>query len=639
MKRLVPLIAATVLIATALVLYAGALSGPFAYDDREVITGDLPRLLEGPWHQGLARAVSSARPVAMLSFAANYWARGLDPWGFRLVNILLHGATGFLLFLFLRDLLSLPAARFPRRSTGQAAFFCALVWLAHPLDTQSVTYIVQRMNAMASAFFLLALVLYVRARLAGPVRRRAFLFALCGASGLAAVGSKETAATLPVFLFLVEWFFFQELSWQWLRSRARFLAAGLAGLALLALLLLDWNPLARLALDYRHRDFTMGQRVMTEWRVVVQYLGQFLLPLPSRLSLVHDVPVSRGLLAPPSTLAAGLFLLALAAGAAVLARRFRLAAFAVFWLLGNLAMESSVVGLDLMFEHRMYLPSMLLPVALAAPLYRRLPPRAVSAGLCAAALVLGAWTVQRNQVWTSALALWEDAAAKAPESALVHNNLATAFWEKGDAERALGEFRRAADLDPDYYLAQYNLGVALREMGRVSEAAGRFAAALAIEPENLTAVNDLATALLSLGRAGEAREVLERGLDQNPDSAPLHANLGLAWLALGDREKAVAQVFEAIQIDPGFLDGQLNMAVVLAALGRSRDAVGHLRQALAINPDDAQVHANLGTLLLHLGETREAARHLARALELAPASRTACQGMKRLKELERPPSR
>ncbi|MBW1713114.1 MAG: hypothetical protein JRJ59_08210, partial [Deltaproteobacteria bacterium] len=191
------LVAAALFMAVAaLALYRPSLSGPFLYDDLSVVTDRGP-VYSGDLFRDLAEIWKSRRSVSVATFAANHALHGYDTLGYHLVNVAVHALAGFFLFLFLRATLLFPTEKTRKDSAAWAAFLGALLWLAHPLATQSVSYVIQRMNALAALFFLACLFFYAQARLAGPGRGKTIRFAVSGACGLLALGSKENAATLP----------------------------------------------------------------------------------------------------------------------------------------------------------------------------------------------------------------------------------------------------------------------------------------------------------------------------------------------------------------------------------------------------------------------------------------------------------
>ena len=193
------------------------------------------------------------RPVAYISFALNYYLHQYDVLGYHLVNILIHVTTGILLYLFVKTTLSLPSLRSRYESYRWTPFITALIWLVHPIQTQSVTYIVQRMNSMAAMFYVLSLLLYARARLVEEKRQKWALFGCCILAGILSLGSKEIGATLPFFIFLFEWFFFQDLSWSWVKRYS----FPLIIIVVIGFVYLGIHPLETILTTYETRDFTL----------------------------------------------------------------------------------------------------------------------------------------------------------------------------------------------------------------------------------------------------------------------------------------------------------------------------------------------------------------------------------------------
>jgi len=194
-------------------IYSNTLEAPFYFDD-------LPNIVQNPHIrlteltlEDLTRAGfkshSSSRPIANITFALNYYLQQYDVTGYHVINIIIHLLTGIFLYFFIRITLHLSIPESPNPSI--ISFFAALLWLVHPIQTQSVTYIVQRMNSMAAMFYILSLLLYVCGRLARQNRIMWPYFGGCAVAGVLAMGCKQIAATLPFFLLLYEWYFFQDL--------------------------------------------------------------------------------------------------------------------------------------------------------------------------------------------------------------------------------------------------------------------------------------------------------------------------------------------------------------------------------------------------------------------------------------------
>jgi Flp pilus assembly protein TadD len=590
------LIAASVVILVFL-LYASSLKGPFTFDDWYNIRNNEHLRVTNLWPTELLRAgLSSVLPtrlVAYASFAANYYLHEFDTFGYRLVNVFIHLTTGLLLYALVDTTLRLPALSHRHYRHREIAFFVALIWLVHPLATQSVAYIVQRMNSMATMFYIASLLLFVRGRLQDGRWAWAF-FGASAISGFLALGSKENAATLPVVMLLYEWYFLQDLDGAWLRRRVLTGLGVLLALSLVVVAFMGTNPVQALLSEYDRYDFTMKQRVLTELRVVLHYLSLILLPHPSRLSVDKDFALSDSLLAPPTTMLSLLAVGSMLGLAVASARKERLLSFCVLWFLGNLVIESSVYPLEIIYDHRTYLPSIGVCVVIvlgAASL--RAPPWAGRAALALFATVLSLWTYQRARLWGDEVALWQDVVEKAPGLARARVNLGDAYWRTGEVESASLQFRQALGITSRYPRAQNNLGSVLIEMGRESEAVEHLSEAIRLDPEYMDA----------------------------------HYNLGVALGVLGQTDEAVPVLRRAVELDPSHALAQRNLGVLLFNAGRPDEAAEHLARAAALQPHDGAVRTDLGAALLAAGRADAAAQQFREALRRQPDLPRAQRGL------------
>ncbi|MGA7144630.1 MAG: hypothetical protein WBY47_09030, partial [Desulfobacterales bacterium] len=228
----------------------------------------------------------------------------------------------------------------------------------------------QRMNGMAAMFYILSLLFYIKARLSNPKGKKTALFLACILSGMLSLGSKEIAATLPFFIFLYEWYFFQDVNLNWLKRNSIYFLCLLFIIGFAALFFLGGHPIKSILSAYSHRDFTLWQRVLTEFRVVIYYIGLILFPYPMHLNLLHDFSISHSFLDPITTLFSFVAIAGLLATAIRLAKKERLISFCILWFLGNLFIESSVIGLEIIYEHRLYLPSMFFILIFVSLIYR-----------------------------------------------------------------------------------------------------------------------------------------------------------------------------------------------------------------------------------------------------------------------------
>jgi Flp pilus assembly protein TadD len=604
-------------------IYSNTLQNPFVLDDIRSIQHNSHIRVNRLNFEAIKRAGFEGplpqRPLANISFALNFYVHQLDVAGYHVLNILIHIACGLFLYLLVKTTLNSPALRTRSHPYAWTPLLTTVIWLVHPIQIQSVTYVVQRMNSLAAMFYVLSLLLYARARQTEQRLPGYALFAGCIISGTLALGSKEIAATLPAIILLYEWYFLQDLSWIWLKRRLALIAAVVAVIALVGLSYLDFQPLEKILNSYGGRDFTVIQRVLTEFRVIVFYISLILLPHPARLNLDHHVTVSHSLFDPITTVPAIGFIAGLVVLALYTARRQRLMSFCFLWYLGNLIIESSVIGLEIIFEHRNYLPSMFLILMVVMPVDRFIRRPGAKAGILAAvALVLCIWTYDRNALWRDPVTLWRDCAAKSPNKARPHNNLGAALARRGSFAEAVVNYRKVLLLKPDYAEAHYGLGAIRQRQGRFESAQRHYVDALNSKPDYPEAHHNLGVLLYRQGRLQAAVEHYRAALRIKADYAQAHNNLGAAFDDLGQIDRALYHYREALKIEPNLAGAHNNLGIALAMQGDLKAAISHFSEALRINPDDALTHSNQGNALAGAGRYAEATRHYHAALQINP---------------------
>jgi len=614
------LMAAAILV---FLIYSNTLKGPFVFDGvRNIEKNQHIRLTEITM-EGMGRAgfqsPSSNRPVANISFALNYYFHRYNVFGFHIVNIIIHITTGLLLYLFLKSTLSLPAISSRYGQDRWIPLVTTVIWLVHPIQTQSVAYIVQRMNSLAALFYILSFWLFIKARLAEKKKKRLVFFSGSVTAGLLALGTKEVSATLPFFVFLYEWYFFQDLSKQWLkRHLVRFCGLFLI-LGLVVLLYLGAHPFQTILSAYTFRDFTLAQRVLTEFRVVLFYISLLLFPCPSRLNLQHDFPLSYSLIMPATTLLSISVIAGLIGLACYLAKKEPLVSFCILWFFGNLLIESSIIGLEIVYEHRNYLPSMLAILIAVILIHRYIRPKwLMGAVLGAMILICALWTYQRNIVWSDDAVLWNDCVAKAPSYARPRNNLGNVLVRQGKTEAAIRQYREALRISPNYADAHNNLGFALASRKKFQDAIDHYTMALQFKPNYVSAHFNLGNALNEVGKKKAAIAHYLEALRLNADYAKAHSNLANLLAERGETEAAITHYNKALRISPDYADAHNNLANLLAERGETEAAITHYNKALRISPDYADAHNNLGLALAGQKKFQDAIRCYREALRLNP---------------------
>ena len=580
-------------------VYSNTLTGPFIFDDRPNIQQN-PKIKLGQLSvTGLMAAgfesPASRRPVANISFAFNYFLHGYNVVGYHFVNILIHIINSILLYALAKTTLNTSALRrhYDPFALAWIPIFAAFIWGLHPLLTQSVSYIVQRMNSLASLFYMLAILLYARGRLAQNTRSRRWLLAGCAASSLLAFGTKEITATLPFFMILYEWYFLRGNSNFSFKNNRLVLIGVFTLFIVLALFYMGTVPSDAILAGYAKRDYTLGQRALTELRVVIFYISLIFWPHPSRLNLDHDFSLSHSLMDPITTLLALFAIVGTVAAAVYLAKKAPLVSFGILWFFGNLVIESSIIPLEIIFEHRTYLPSMIFILMLVSLAFQIIKPKWLCLTLLFMAIAaLSAGTYERNKVWTSSVALWQDSVSKSKRKARPHNNLGVALAAAGRTDEAIEMYRSALQIRPDYALAHYNLGYTLAKNGQFDEGLFHFKVSLRIDPSHKEVYNDLGVVLIMQGRLTEAIAHLQKALQLSPEYATAHNNLGIALGRQNNLAEAIHHYQEALRHDPEYAEAHNNLGYALQRQGKFEAAHHHFGEALRIDPDYVAARKN-----------------------------------------------
>jgi tetratricopeptide (TPR) repeat protein len=603
----VNLLAGLGLLGLLLISYANSFDASWQYDDFGNIVNN-PGIHMTRWSWDQLAAVFSAglshqlvsRPLAYLSFALNHRFGGLDVFGYHLFNFAVHWLSSFFLYLFVRNWLALPVfkGRYDRRATI-IALIASAVWATHPIHVTAVTFIVQRMASMAGLFYIAAIYFYIKARSDGCRRRRRPLFALAALFGLCALMTKENTVLLFYALIGFEFLFIQGPD---AHRAGKCLWWALGVTIFIGALGFMYTNQANLFRPFDIRPYTWLERLMTEPRVIGLYLSLLLFPMTSRMTLLHDIDISRSLFSPWTTVVSVAVLLVCIAVLVrmALARRHPLMTYCCFFFLLNHAIEGSIFNLELVYEHRNYIPAMLafVPVGVAAARgldafrYRRSFQWMIGG---TAALVLASQcytTFAYNRVFETEHALWTHVTRRAPKLSLGHNNLGNIYWNSGRWDLAYSEFATAYRLDRYFNyrhkgLVHHNLG--LYHMSRKRDyvqALFHFKAAAGLFPENRQIRYQLARAQMALGNQDGAVQTLSEAMDQWPDYAGFHYLMGVLRLKMGKCDEAIGLARQALDLDPASTGAFSVLAEAHRCNGDLNEAVRYWEKVLEAEPTD-----------------------------------------------------
>jgi len=616
--------------ALTVAVYWPGLSGGYLFDDYPNIvdnTGVQPH--DASLSTLVAAALSSPssefkRPLASLSFAANYLATGLDPYWMKLTNLVIHLLNGWLIFLLAGALLRSVPVPDRRVRASIVASLIAAGWMLLPINLTGVLYVVQRMESMANLFVLLGLLGYVagRRRMLGltttpagstDAPKRGSVSAdisgllLCIASitipTMLGLLAKETAVMLPLYAGLIEWMVFRlkMSAGTWDR---RLLTVFLAVLVVPMLLGLAWLlPQVASPGYWSTRDFTLGTRLLSEARIVVDYIAWTLLPTPGALSFYHDdFQISTGLLTPWTTLTSIALLVVLTALMLWLRSRRPLAALGIAFFLGCQLLTGTILPLELIYEHRNYFASFgllltivpLLAVSRTSPF--ALPRHVLLAGLLLCWTALTAFTAY---VWGNPLQLAEDLATRAPQSPRAQYELGRTYiiyshYDPASPFTSLAytPLEKAASLPhssilPEQALIFMNarMHLPLKDVWWDSMVAKLKARRLGVQDESsLSALTQCAREQRCDLPTERMMQAFLAALSHPNPSARLLATYGdYAWNVLDDHALGERMTAEAVRTAPNEPAYRITQVRMLAAQGRDAEAKQALKQLESLN--------------------------------------------------------
>ena len=610
-----------IVVGAGIVAYANSLGGVFFLDDFQNIVSN-PEIRD----VGRLDAIllDGHRPVVNLTLALNYAAGGLQTRGYHIVNIIIHALAGAVLFGVIRRTLLLE--RFGDRyhtSAPWLAMTVALLWTVHPLQTQSVTYIIQRSEALLGLFFFLTVYCVLRGR--------AWTVAAIAACWLG-MGSKAVMITAPFVVLAYDWVFLAHgireiLSKRWL------LYSGLcsAWILLAALGLLKGvfvqPPGSGATVGFGYEGVTPLAYLVTQAGVLVHYLWLSIVPHP--LCLDYGWPVAQTAM---QMVPAGLVIVVLLALTAWGLWRRRAIGFLGAWFFLILAPTSSFIPIkDIAFEHRMYLPLAAVLTVIVVAVYSLLrwmvnrgvfstnAARRVGGGLVIlVAVVLCGMTMRRNLDYSTEIAMWQDVTEHRPNNARAWNNLGLSLLKAGREDDSLDAFQHAVDADSGYGPANINLAKSLVRQGRITDAIPYYERGVNAERGQAHAHFDLGSAYWHAGQPEKAFARYERGIELSPRNWSYRLVYADKLRQADRASDALEQYREVARLAPADVEARLETARGLGVLGDHDAALATYRSAAALEPAHAGARYELGNLLLRQEQWQAAIDEYDEALRIEP---------------------
>jgi len=619
-KKLFAWVGLAVIILLGIIIYSNSLKCSFQFDDTiHIVYNPAIKNLQDVkiwWNY-------SDRPVSIFTFALNYHFHQLDVYYYHIVNLLIHLINAVLIWWLTLLIFSSPALRDQPISKHKKvlAFFTALLFVSHPLATQSVTYIIQRQNSMAAMFYILSLALYLKGRLPETANKHKYiLFAGSLIAAFLAVLSKENAFTLPLAIVLVEIFFLQtkRLSISFRDYRIILLIA----VFLIFIVILFFKfPLSIFdpipPTQGNTYTVTSLNYLFTQFSVIVKYIQ--LLILPVNQTLDYDFPISDNFFE-LKTLFSFLLLFALIILAVFLFNKHRIFSFGIFWFFLTLSIESGFIPIsDVIYEHRTYLPSFGFFLILSSGIYALRWNKYKYLAISILLFIIGTnsfLTHERNKVWKNELTLWSDAVLKSPGKARPVNNRGFIYLNLGQWEKAIADFSKAIEIYPKWAVTYYNRGVAYEKLGEQQKSIVDYSAAIGIDPKYSEAYYNRGIVYGNMGQMELAMADFSKAVEIQPDYKNAFYNRGVCYLSQGQWDKSIDDFTKVIEMDPNHAKSYSNRGAAWANLGEWDKAIADYSKALEMEPNLATTFNNRGNAYMNTGQFEKAMADYFAAIEI-----------------------
>jgi tetratricopeptide (TPR) repeat protein len=533
--------------------------------------------------------INPFRIITYLSFSLNYQISGMQLPSYYFFNILVHVFNGILVFSLILMLFRSPMFKGDKLEKYglQIALFGSLLFVVHPMQTQAVTYIYQRLASLAALFYLATICLYVKARLSKMEGSpRPYLYLLAVIAGLIALFTKENTFTLPLMIALFELTVFHpklKITWN---------ASGIGLLSIFAGIVLVFSifgPDRVLITMFSDNGTEINSRnyLLTQFSVIPNYIRMLILPINQNLD--YDFPLSTSFF-DLWTIAGFLFNAGLIGFAIFMFNRKKIVSFAIFWFYITIIIESSIIPiLDVINEHRLYLPMFGFVLLLSVLMFEYGMKRSVPGTVAIISLIIlicGYMTYERNKIWKDEITLWTDVINKSPNKMRPYNNRGLAFLAVQRYRDAIDDFTASIKIYDNNANAYNNRGYAYYATGDTQNAISDYTYALKINPNNLDAL----------------------------------INRGNSYKKLNDYPNALVDYSRAIAAQPATPDVYYLRAEVYASENLIDSAANDYQKIIAISPNDVKVYIDLGDLMLNSGNRTKAIEAYSHAVNIEPAN-------------------
>jgi tetratricopeptide (TPR) repeat protein len=587
-----------------LLVYSNTFNAPLVFDDIDSyivgnpIIKNLRNFTDGSKIDTANKTIEKQFPnriIGHLSFALNYAIHGVDVKGYHIINLAIHLINGLLVYLLVTMTFKTDFFMFSvpedeghnlRNKNSLFALFCALVFISHPLQTQAVTYVSQRLTSLATLFYLLSLTLYIKSRLSESVRWRYALYFGSLLSAILSMKTKEISFTLPIIVALYEFIFFSGN----IKKRVLYTAPLLLTMFIIPVTLItnDSGSFGNIVASINENSketasIARTSYLFTQFVVIVTYIRLFFVPVNQNLDYdfkIYDsfmaLPVFLSFLLIAIMLSTSVFLYRRSLNQHTKVRReYRLISFGILFFFITLSVESSIIPItDVIFEHRMYLPSVGLIIAVVVVIMAisrqvKVSVRTTIIIFSVVIMILSVLAFNRNFTWGNEITLWGDTASKSPNKARPHYNLGLLYMNQKQYDKSIEGFLSTLKIEPNHARAHNNLGAVYYILGRYDEAINEYSKHLEIKPGDADAHNNLGLVYTKQEKFDEAVKQYLAAIDKKPNFAEAHINLALAYAKQGDIDKATAELKIGLKIKPSYAKVLTNLGIISIQKGKS----------------------------------------------------------------------
>lgn len=616
-----PVAHVSLIVLFGLLAYFNTFNVPFHFDDTPNIVenhrikdiSNIPSFftdIEGP--------PISGRPLTVATFAINYYLGGLDATGYHIFNLALHIANGILLYF----LIILTAGRLGfhnDKKTVLIALFSSLMFISHPIQTESVTYIVSRSVLLSTFFFFLGIILFAKAAGAEGKRKLLALFII----SLMGMASREEFFLFPIMLILYDLYFISKQDIKRVLRNYKIHLPVIFTLAYVIYIVLSY--------DYgEHAGFgvktiTPLEYLMTQFNVHWTYIRLLFFPINQNLD--YDYPVVKTLFELP-TIISFIGYIGLWATGIYLYKKKPVISFCILWFMITIAPSSSIIPVaDVIFEHRLYLPSVGSIIVFTTVIFYILQfiiyrsQILLTTGyllLTTIVIALSGATYARNIIWQDAVSLWGQAAAKSPNKARPWINIGNAYIRRNLPAQAIPYLMKAIELNPKDSDAWTNIGAAYINHNLIGKAIPYLMEAIELNPKDSVAWRKIGLSYLRQNLPDKAIPYLLEAIHLDPSNPEAWHNIGIAYLDQNLQDKAIPYLMKAIELDTGNAEAWNSTGVAYLDQNLPDKAFPYFIKAIELNPIDAKAWNNMGIAYGVKNFQDKGIPYLKKAIELNP---------------------